>query len=255
MMEKINNEQFGQFISQLRKEKGLTQKQLAEKLYISDKAVSKWERGLSLPDISLLIPLSKILEVTITELLSGKRIEQNTQIKAEEVESLMNRTIILSKEENEEHNKAKQSRKILFLFCSVMVILEVFMIVSLGYTLDLVFENLFTVELLMLILGFYFTFIAKETLPVYYDENKINVYYDGVFHMSIFGVRFNNSNWKHILKVTHISIMSIFTLFPLLYLGISYISPILWGKGKLFFTLSSVFSMFLPIYVVGKKYE
>ncbi|MDU7537877.1 MAG: helix-turn-helix transcriptional regulator, partial [Peptostreptococcaceae bacterium] len=94
-MQKINNEHFGQFLSQLRKEKELTQKQLAEKLYISDKAVSKWERGLSLPDISLLMPLSKIFDVTITELLSGKRIEPNTQLTVTEVESLMNRTIIL----------------------------------------------------------------------------------------------------------------------------------------------------------------
>ncbi|MEG0014270.1 MAG: helix-turn-helix transcriptional regulator, partial [Cellulosilyticaceae bacterium] len=72
-MQTINNKEFGQFLNELRKEKGLTQKQLAEQLFLSDKAVSKWERGLSFPDISLLIPLSKILEVTTTELLSGKR--------------------------------------------------------------------------------------------------------------------------------------------------------------------------------------
>ena len=46
-MTQINKEEFGKFILELRKEKGLTQKELAEKLYISDKAVSKWERGVS----------------------------------------------------------------------------------------------------------------------------------------------------------------------------------------------------------------
>ncbi|PHV71576.1 transcriptional regulator [Sporanaerobium hydrogeniformans] len=254
-MEKINNEHFGQFLSELRKEKKLTQKQLAEKLYISDKAVSKWERGLSLPDISLLIPLSKIFDVTITELLSGKRIEPNTQLTVMEVESLMNRTVVLSKEEKEEQNKAKRNRKFLFSFCILFIILEMTLMISLGYTLVSLFENLFTVELLMLIFGFYFTFFTKETLPVYYDENKINFYYDGFFRMNIPGIRFNNSNWKHILKATHTSIMFIFILFPLVYLGISYISPMLWGKFQLFLTLGSVFSMFLPIYIVGKKYE
>ncbi|MBC8579998.1 helix-turn-helix domain-containing protein [Zhenhengia yiwuensis] len=254
-MQKINNEHFGQFLSQLRKEKELTQKQLAEKLYISDKAVSKWERGLSLPDISLLMPLSKIFDVTITELLSGKRIEPNTQLTVTEVESLMNRTIVLSKEEKEEQNKAKRSRKVLFLFCISFVVLEVTLMISLGYTIDSLFENLANMELLMLIFGLYFTFFTKETLPVYYDENKINVYHDGVFRMNVPGIRFNNNNWKHILKATHTSIMCIFILFPLLYLGISYISPMLWEKFQLFFTLGSVFSMFLTIYIVGKKYE
>lgn len=53
----IDKERFGQFVAQLRKEKGLTQKELAQKLYLSDKAVSKWERGLSIPDVALLPPL------------------------------------------------------------------------------------------------------------------------------------------------------------------------------------------------------
>ena len=63
-MVQVNNERFGKFILGLRKEKGLTQKELAERLYISDKAVSKWERSLSMPDIALLIPLSQMFGVT-----------------------------------------------------------------------------------------------------------------------------------------------------------------------------------------------
>jgi len=80
-MQTINNEEFGQFLTKLRKEKGLTQKQLAEQLYLSDKAVSKWERGLSLPDISLLMPLAKILGVTTTELLRRLNLIPHLQCK------------------------------------------------------------------------------------------------------------------------------------------------------------------------------
>lgn len=65
----LNKQALGNFLSQLRKEKGWTQKDLAEKLYVSDKAVSKWERGLSVPDVSLLMPLSELLGVSVTELL------------------------------------------------------------------------------------------------------------------------------------------------------------------------------------------
>ena len=60
----MDNEKVGQFILGLRKANQMTQKELAEKLNISDKAVSKWERGLSYPDISLLSSLSDILGVT-----------------------------------------------------------------------------------------------------------------------------------------------------------------------------------------------
>ena len=54
-MYQISNEKFGLFVTELRKKKNLTQKDLAEKLYVSDKTVSKWERGLSMPNVVLLI--------------------------------------------------------------------------------------------------------------------------------------------------------------------------------------------------------
>lgn len=68
----MDKEKTGKLIKELRKKNGLTQLQLAEKLHVSDKAVSKWERGLSLPDIDLLEPLSAELHIRIDELLSGQ---------------------------------------------------------------------------------------------------------------------------------------------------------------------------------------
>jgi len=61
----------GKFISERRKTINLTQNELAKKLHITDKAVSKWERGLSLPDISVLIPLAEILDISLYDLLRG----------------------------------------------------------------------------------------------------------------------------------------------------------------------------------------
>lgn len=69
----MNQEKTGLFIAQLRKEKAMTQRELAARLGITDKAVSKWERGLGCPDISLLNSLSEILGVTTSELLNGER--------------------------------------------------------------------------------------------------------------------------------------------------------------------------------------
>ena len=67
--------EIGKFISEVRKEKGLTQKELAERLNVTDKAVSKWETGRSVPDIALLTPLADALGVTVVEILQGEKIE------------------------------------------------------------------------------------------------------------------------------------------------------------------------------------
>lgn len=196
---------------ELRKTKGLTQKELAEKLYISDKAVSKWERGLSMPDIALLIPLSKIFDVTTTELLRGKRLEKSKEIPFAEVETLVNKTILLSKEEADEHGK--KTRQILFFSALIIVFFELVFMSFQGYTVDDFLDNLLTTELLMLFFGTYFTFFAKDVLPTYYDENKISFYHDGVLRMNIVGVHINNSNWRYILRAIHFSAMDVFVLF------------------------------------------
>ena len=75
----------GGFIAEERKRKGYTQKILSEKLGISDKTISKWERGNGFPEVSLLIPLCSELDITINELLSGERVsEEQYRKKAEE---------------------------------------------------------------------------------------------------------------------------------------------------------------------------
>lgn len=93
----LNKQAFGAFLAQLRREKGWTQKDLAEKLYVSDKAVSKWERGLSVPDVSLLLPLAELLGVSVTELLEGRRLEE-AAIPADEVEVLVKKALTLPTE-------------------------------------------------------------------------------------------------------------------------------------------------------------
>ena len=75
----------GKYIAFKRKEQGLTQKQLAEKLNMSDKSVSKWERGICLPDVSVYLELCKILDISINEFLAGEDIPKETiEQKAEE---------------------------------------------------------------------------------------------------------------------------------------------------------------------------
>jgi transcriptional regulator with XRE-family HTH domain len=68
----VDNNKIGKFIANRRKELGYTQQSLADKLYVTDKAISKWERGLSLPDITLLRKLAKILKVDVIDILDGQ---------------------------------------------------------------------------------------------------------------------------------------------------------------------------------------
>lgn len=86
----MNSSITGRKIAVLRKAKGWTQKELADKLHVTDKAVSKWERGLNFPDLALLEPISVLLEISLLELLDVEQapmevvVQELTQLSAEE---------------------------------------------------------------------------------------------------------------------------------------------------------------------------
>lgn len=82
----MNQVKTGKFINTLRREKGFTQLQLADKLGISDKTISKWERGVGLPDVSLMLPLCEILDISVNELLTGEKVNDfDYKMKAEKI--------------------------------------------------------------------------------------------------------------------------------------------------------------------------
>ena len=81
----MNQRKIGNFIAELRKEKNMTQEQLAEKLGVSNKSISRWENGTTMPDYSLLKDICNELDTNINELMSGEKIEKENYItKAEE---------------------------------------------------------------------------------------------------------------------------------------------------------------------------
>ena len=104
----------GKYIASKRKALGLTQKQLAEKLNMSDKSVSKWERGICLPDVTVYLELCKILGISINEFLAGEDIPKETiEQKAEE-------NIIQITKDNK--NKQKYLKKIIRLLIVMLVV-------------------------------------------------------------------------------------------------------------------------------------
>ena len=117
----MDKEKTGQLITELRKEKGLTQKQLADVLNVTDKAVSKWERGLSFPDISMLEPLSEVLDISIMEILAGEKQDEKETLSREEALKLINDSVELSDEEI--RHKKERSRFVIIILIVISLLL------------------------------------------------------------------------------------------------------------------------------------
>ena len=88
----MNTQQFGRFIAEQRKAKGYTQKELAEKLGVTDKAISRWENGHGYPDVVMLEPLAKELGVTIAELMHSK-LKDDADMKPQKVDEAISNAI------------------------------------------------------------------------------------------------------------------------------------------------------------------
>ena len=127
----MNQERIGKFIAELRKEKNLTQEELATKLGITKNAVSKWERGLSMMDVSLLKPVCEILGISIVELLNGEKIkDDDINHKAEDT---IKNTIEYS-------NKKIKVNRIKNIICTLIVIILLCVGIFFGYKLLLLYK-------------------------------------------------------------------------------------------------------------------
>lgn len=256
-MFEIDKESFGSFVSMLRKEKGFSQKELAEKLMVSDKAVSKWETGHSLPDITLLIPLAEILDVTVTELLECRKIENAVRLKPEDVEALVKTAITFSEPDEDKKREIKRKRGIIYLVTIGVYVLELLLLHILGYGKEHWFnEGMFLTSVMSLGFGAYFWLFAKDRLPAYYDENKISVYSDGFFRMNMPGTYFNNSNWKYIIRGLRWWSSVSAVAFPIITFAGNLLFKEIWHMiGMFVMPMLLLLSLFLPIYVLSKKYE
>lgn len=104
--------QFGAFVAQRRKEQNMTQRELAERLNVTDKAVSKWETGKGFPDVKLLEPLSQALGSSLVELLQGER-QESEQMAISEVGAVVSQAM--------EQSQKITARRYLNLFCWLLM--------------------------------------------------------------------------------------------------------------------------------------
>lgn len=252
----MEEKQIGLFIRDRRLALGLTQQQLADKLGITDKAVSKWERGLSLPDVSLLIPLGKELGVTVTELLEGRRLETSSGMGMEKVEHLVKQALSLSAETPEPERRGWGKRLALWVSCALIALGEYGILLAIDRRFPLAHFHQGaspTIELLLAVFSAWFWLGARERLPAYYDENPISFYSDGIFQLHLAGIRFNNRNWPHILRGMRISTLAALVAVPAVY---TLVELLLGAQaGHLVMLALFLGGLFAPVYYLGRKYQ
>lgn len=191
----MDNEKFGNFVKELRKEKNLTQKELAEKINITDKAVSKWERGLSFPDITMLNILSKELDVSVEELLNGERIKESEKSEQIDVEKAVKEAL-----EKANHKEEKRKKKILkikkvtkiisiIFFVLFLILNSIYFYLSYKYGFEYVIDSLFYIVneiiLISVFLFLLFTFKKKKAkivlISIFVIATLINIIFMGIY--------------------------------------------------------------------------
>lgn len=160
----MDQEKIGIFIAQCRKDKNMTQKDLAECLGVSDRAISKWERGLNLPDASLYKPLCEILGITFNELFSGEKISEENYKEITD-NNLLNavENSVFTLKEKIEYFKNKWQKEHLFELLLSMTIIACFIIYGFIKNNDM--------QYLFIIIGFISGIIENNRMMRYVEKH------------------------------------------------------------------------------------
>ena len=241
----------GPFIARIRTKRGLTQRELAERLYVSDKTVSKWERGLSLPSVPLLMPLAKALGISILELMSCEESTERKSIGRKQTDRLVATSLGLSSATLTKHQRALRVAAFLG---TVAIWSTLTACVAFSRNIDLLDKALSDPAvaggLLMLVAMTYFSFCCHETLPGYYDENRLSFVAQGPFRMNLGGLmRVHNGNWPAICRAGRWGSGVAAMLMPALELAFGNMLP----NATIGIIGCAVF--FAPILIAGKLNE
>ncbi|MEE1198984.1 MAG: helix-turn-helix transcriptional regulator [Acutalibacteraceae bacterium] len=151
----------GQFISERRKSLGLTQLKLAEKLNVTDRAVSKWERGKSLPDSSIMLKLCDLLKITVNDLLSGEVVMADNYTK-----ELENKIIEMAKQKEESDKRLLTLEVVIGVLSLIILFVPIFLAAFLPIA-DWLRVVLIFSGFIPAMVGFHFTMRIEQTAGYY----------------------------------------------------------------------------------------
>ena len=184
----MNNEKIGKFIAECRKEKSFTQFQLAEMLNITDRAVSKWETGRSMPDVSIMLELCKVLNISVNELLNGERLNMNEY--NEKAEKLL---IEMARKE-EKNNKKMMMYEIVIGSISTVSFVILIMAAAL-INMEIYFRvALFVIAFIILISGVVFA-LKIEAEAGYYECKNCHHRYVPKFSSVFFAMHYGTTRY------------------------------------------------------------
>jgi len=178
----------GKFISECRKKNNLTQAELAEKLDITDRAVSKWENGKSMPDSGIMIDLCNELKISVNELLSGEVVEmKDYNVKAEE-------NLLELKKQKEETDKRLLNMEIIF---GILVLIFFLFLTGLAAYADMN-DNLrmyIIVSSTIFIVLFAFVALRIEQVAGYYECGNCHHKYIPTYSKVLWAPHFGRTRW------------------------------------------------------------
>ena len=177
----MNQEKIGKFIAKVRKEKNMTQQELAMKLNITDRAISHWENGRSMPDAGIMLELCKLLDINVNELLSAKKIiEESYNEQAEE-------NLLEMRREIESKNKKILILNRIITFLGVVIYLLIVLSTILIEMPMVIRNTIMALALVILLLfGVYNLNIIRKT--GYYECQECKHQYIPTFYQMFFGM-------------------------------------------------------------------
>jgi len=170
----MNTAKTGSFISQLRKEKGLTQKQLADAIGVTDKAVSRWETAKNYPDIELLEQIAQFFNVTVSELLEGKRIPKENLADISENQ-------VVEQIKNNKKSKKKYQLTIIIILCMIIALFSLLVVLEPGIV---GYDD--SIGFLFLFIGPFIPLLAISLLIIFIIKNKLSKKYIVIFSCLLF---------------------------------------------------------------------
>ena len=184
----MQQQKIGKFIAEKRKQKGLTQLQLAEKLCVTDRAVSKWETGRSMPDSSIMLLLCEVLDMSVNELLNGEEIKDNDLDKKQ-------KELILELVKEKENS----DKKLLAVEVAVGILSVIILI---GFTFIAAFIPMETwIRILLIALGFIlglsgiFVAVKIEQVAGYYECAECGHKYVPTFSSVLFAMHMGRTRY------------------------------------------------------------
>lgn len=178
----------GRFIAECRKKKGLTQMELAERIGVTDRAVSKWENGRSMPDSSIMLELCELLSISVNDLLTGEVVTMK------DYNEKLEKNLLDMVKQKEEHDKQLLTLEILIGVLSTVILLGFTFLASFLEMADYVRAIIIIAAFIVSFAGFFYS-LKLEQIAGYYECGKCHHKYVPTYQRVLWAMHINRTRY------------------------------------------------------------